>query len=80
MHHMCLEAATRELLYESAERIVALGGTISEGPRHFPEYREGYHAIFFFDPDGIKLELSWTPPGRMTGRAPHPGRSGWVRL
>jgi glyoxylase I family protein len=63
MHHMCLEAATEEQLYAAAERIVALGGTISEGPRHFPEYREGYHAIYFFDPDGIKLELCWTPPG-----------------
>ena len=63
MHHMCLEAPTEEQLYAAAERIVALGGAISEGPRHFPEYREGYHAIFFFDPDGIKLELSWTPAG-----------------
>ena len=71
MHHLCLEAATRELLYESADRIVALGGTISEGPRHYPEYREGYHAVFFFDPDGIKLELSWTPAGdvRLAGAA-----------
>jgi glyoxylase I family protein len=63
MHHMCMEAPTEEGLYAAAERIVALGGTISEGPRHFPEYREGYHAIYFFDPDGIKLELCWTPPG-----------------
>ena len=63
MHHMCMEAPTEEALYAAAERIVALGGTISEGPRHFPEYREGYHAIYFFDPDGIKLELCWTPPG-----------------
>ncbi len=63
MHHMCMEAPTEEGLYAAAGRITALGGTISEGPRHFPEYREGYHAIYFFDPDGIKLELCWTPPG-----------------
>lgn len=63
MHHMCMEAPTEEELYAAAERIVALGGTISAGPRHFPEYREGYHAVYFFDPDGIKLELCWTPPG-----------------
>jgi glyoxylase I family protein len=63
MHHMCMEAPTEEGLHAAAERIVALGGTISEGPRHFPEYREGYHAIYFFDPDGIKLELCWTPAG-----------------
>ena len=55
---------------QSADRIVALGGTISEGPRHYPEYREGYHAVFFFDPDGIKLELSWTPAGTYDWQAP----------
>ena len=73
MHHVCMEAATKELLYAAAERITALGGTISEGPRHFPEYREGYHAIFFFDPDGIKLELSWTPAGTYDWQSPPPG-------
>ena len=74
MHHVCLEAPTEEGLYAAAERIVALGGTISEGPRHFPEYREGYHAIFFFDPDGIKLELSWTPAGTYDWQqSPPPG-------
>jgi glyoxylase I family protein len=72
MHHVCFEAATRELLHAAAGRIVELGGTISEGPRHFPEYREGYNAIFFFDPDGIKLELSWTPPGTYDWQSPPP--------
>ena len=63
MHHLCLEAPSRDLLYDSAARIAELGGTVSDGPRHFPEYRDGYHAVFFFDPDGIKLELAWTPEG-----------------
>ena len=37
MHHVCFEAATHALLDESAARITALGGRITEGPRHFPE-------------------------------------------
>jgi glyoxylase I family protein len=74
MHHMCMEAPTEEGLYAAAGRIVALGGTVSEGPRHFPEYREGYHAIYFFDPDGIKLELCWTPPGTYDWQQRPPSR------
>ena len=64
LHHLCLEAATKEALWAAAERLRELGATITDGPRDFSgEYREGYHAVFFLDPDGIKLELAWTPPG-----------------
>lgn len=31
------------------------------GPKDYPEYREGYYAVFFEDPDRIKLELMWFP-------------------
>src|SRR6266511_599684 len=50
-------------LKAAADRLRALGARITDGPREFPEYRPGYHALFFEDPDGIKLELVWTPPG-----------------
>jgi hypothetical protein len=29
----------------------------ASAPRLYPEYREDYYAIFFSDPDGIRLEL-----------------------
>ena len=63
LHHLCLEAATREALDEAAARLRVLGATITDGPREFPEYRPGYTAVFFEDPDGLKLELVWTPAG-----------------
>ncbi len=63
LHHLCLEAATYEALLDTADRLRELGATITDGPREFPEYRPGYHALFFLDPDGIKLELVWAPPG-----------------
>ena len=63
LHHLCLEATTKEALWETAERLRAVGATITDGPREFPEYRPGYHALFFLDPDGLKLELVWTPSG-----------------
>lgn len=36
----------------------ALYGT----PREFPEYAPGYYALFFEDPDRIKLEVVHLPP------------------
>ncbi|MCI0548810.1 MAG: VOC family protein [Candidatus Rokubacteria bacterium] len=33
-------------------------------PREFPEYRPGYYAVFFEDPDRLKLEVAHVPgPG-----------------
>ena len=63
LHHVCLEVDSPAALEDAARRLVDLGATVTDGPREFPEYRPGYHAVFFFDPDGIKLELVWTPPG-----------------
>ena len=30
-------------------------------PREFPEYRPGYYAVFFEDPDRVKLEVAHVP-------------------
>jgi catechol 2,3-dioxygenase-like lactoylglutathione lyase family enzyme len=38
-------------------RVEALYGT----PREFPEYRPGYYAVFFEDPDRLKLEVVHIP-------------------
>lgn len=37
--------------------LAALYGT----PREFPEYRPGYYAVFFEDPDRLKLEVVHIP-------------------
>jgi catechol 2,3-dioxygenase-like lactoylglutathione lyase family enzyme len=63
LHHICLEVSERTELDAAAERLRELEAPITDGPREFPEYRPGYHALFFEDPDGIKLELVWTPEG-----------------
>jgi glyoxylase I family protein len=63
LHHLCFEIPNPSALDAAADRLRALGARITDGPREFPEYRPGYHALFFEDPDGIKLELVWTPPG-----------------
>jgi glyoxylase I family protein len=63
LHHLCLEVADPSALDAAADRLRELGARVTDGPREFPEYRPGYHALFFEDPDGIKLELVCTPPG-----------------
>ena len=40
-----------------ARGIAALYG----GPREYPEYRPGYYAVFFEDPDRLKLEVAYVP-------------------
>lgn len=41
--------------------IEAFGGRVLDPPREYPEYVPGYYAVFFADPDGIKLELVHIP-------------------
>jgi catechol 2,3-dioxygenase-like lactoylglutathione lyase family enzyme len=41
----------------AAHGIAVLYGT----PREFPEYRPGYYAVFFEDPDRLKLEVRYVP-------------------
>jgi catechol 2,3-dioxygenase-like lactoylglutathione lyase family enzyme len=32
-----------------------------DGPQDYPEYRPGYYAVFFEDPDRLKLEVVYVP-------------------
>jgi len=33
------------------------GATILDPPADYPQYGAGYYAVFFADPDGLKLEV-----------------------
>lgn len=35
--------------------------TLYDSPKPFPEYEDGYYAVFFEDPDRIKLEVAYYP-------------------
>ena len=44
--------------------MVAIGATVLDPPADYggqPGYREGYYAVFFADPDGVKLEVVSVP-------------------
>ncbi len=30
--------------------------TVVDAPADYPDYGEGYYAVYFLDPDGLKLE------------------------
>jgi catechol 2,3-dioxygenase-like lactoylglutathione lyase family enzyme len=54
-------AASRADVDALAAALVARGVTILHPPREYPEYVPGYYAVFFADPDGIKLEAVHIP-------------------
>jgi glyoxylase I family protein len=56
LHHIAIAAPSREVVDERAAWLRAEGATIESGPAEYP-YSPGYYAVFFYDPDGIKLEI-----------------------
>ena len=42
---------------------------VVDPPADYPNYGEGYYAVFFTDPDGLKLEgMVFKPPRKKKGR------------
>src|SRR3954468_19715738 len=60
IHHLAFEAWSRAMVDERAEWLVARGAEIESGPEQYA-YQPGYYAVFFDDPDGIKLEIVHIP-------------------
>ena len=60
LHHLALEAGSRQAVNERAEWLRAQGAEIESGPEAY-WYQPGYYAVFFYDPDGIKLEIVHIP-------------------
>ncbi len=55
-HHYAFELSARkdvDELYACLKRIKA---TVVDPPADYPHYGKGYYAVFFLDPDGLKLE------------------------
>ena len=56
IHHIAFSARSREVVDERAAWLRRNGATIESGPEEYG-YTPGYYAVFFYDPDGIKLEI-----------------------
>ena len=60
MHHLCIDVPSREVVDERAAWLRSIDATIESEPAEY-DYTPGYYAVFFHDPDGIKLELLHRP-------------------
>jgi glyoxylase I family protein len=60
LHHIAFEVASRAAVDERAEWLRANDAEIESGPEAY-WYQPGYYAVFFYDPDGLKLELVHVP-------------------
>jgi glyoxylase I family protein len=60
VHHLCFDVPSRAVVDERAEWLRNQGARIESGPAEY-DYTPGYYAVFFYDPDGIKLELLHRP-------------------
>jgi catechol 2,3-dioxygenase-like lactoylglutathione lyase family enzyme len=60
LHHLCFDVPSREVVDERAAWLRDQGARIDSGPAEY-DYTPGYYAVFFHDPDGIKLELLFRP-------------------
>lgn len=57
LHHFCFRVEDAATVDEIARRFKDAGVAFSS-PQLYPEYAPDYYAIFFSDPDGIRLEIT----------------------
>lgn len=61
LHHVAWMAASREDVDAMHAHLQSIGATVLDPPADYPQYGEGYYAVFFADPDGLKLEYVFKP-------------------
>ena len=61
LHHLAWRAASRDDVDRLHALLIERGITVLDAPAHYPEYSGDYYAVFFEDPDGMKLELVHAP-------------------
>jgi ankyrin repeat protein len=57
LHHFCFRVLDERAVDRATAELRALGVEVS-APRNYPEYAPDYYAVFFTDPDGIRLEIT----------------------
>lgn len=61
LHHLAWNADSRADVDELHEILARHGVPILDTPAEYPRYAPGYYALFFADPDGLKLEYVFVP-------------------
>jgi glyoxylase I family protein len=60
LHHVAFEASSRGEVDERADWLRSQDVELESEPQEYT-YLPGYYAVFFFDPDGLKLEIVHVP-------------------
>ena len=60
LHHLAFEADSRREVDERAAWLRTQDVELESEPQEYT-YIPGYYAVFFFDPDGLKLEIVHVP-------------------
>ena len=60
LHHLAFEAVSRSDVDERAAWLRAQDVELESEPQEYT-YIPGYYAVFFYDPDGLKLEIVHVP-------------------
>src|ERR1700748_1555175 len=70
-HHYAFQLGAREEVDELGAFLEQEGAIVVDPPAAYPSYGEGYYAVFFLDPDGLKLEaMYFEEKVERGGRAP----------
>jgi glyoxylase I family protein len=60
LHHLAFEAESRAQVQEIADWVRSQAVEVESEPQEYT-YMPGYFAFFFYDPDGMKLEVVHVP-------------------
>ena len=63
-HHLAFHAESREVVESVYRAMLEVEANVLDPPTDYgdqPGYGEGYFAVFFADPDGVKLEVAHIP-------------------
>ncbi len=63
LNHIAFQVANRkavDVFYKNFLRRKKIN-TLYGGPKEYPQYEKGYYAVYFEDPDRIKLEVVYLP-------------------
>jgi glyoxylase I family protein len=63
LHHLALKVKSRDAINTFHAFLIREKLPILDAPAEYPQYGPNYYAVFFADPDGMKLELVHFPWG-----------------
>lgn len=61
LHHIAWTAESPADVDAMHALLLKIGATVLDPPAAYPQYGAGYYAVFFADPDGLKLEYVFKP-------------------